>query len=181
MTSWGQPAAGAYSTHAASLLVNHPSYDVATSQNDLALIQVDIPFDIDAVPIRPICLPEQGQIHGAGTILQVSGFGRLTGDGHLTTIMQSVNLTIKEPTECDPEINTILDDSIQVCSNTEGMTTCNGDSGGPATTVNPNTGRMELVGLVSFGDATCDRVAVFTRVSQFIDWVKLVASDSTCF
>ena len=181
MTSWLQAAEGAYSTHYANFKVNHPNYDIGTSKYDLALVQVDTPFDINAVPIRPICLPEQGFMHEAGTIIQVSGFGRLTGDGYVTTTMQSVNLTIKEPTECNPEILSTLDESIQVCSNTEGMTTCNGDSGGPATTVNPSTGRMELVGLVSFGDANCDRVAVFTRVSQFIDWIKDTVSDATCF
>lgn len=174
---------GSYTTHLVTTVpVGHINYDGVTNKNDISIVRVVPPFDFNLAGIAPVCLPEQDFVHETGTIIQIAGFGKLSGaDTNPANIMQAVNLTISDAANCNPEINTVMNSDIQLCTSSVGMTTCNGDSGGGATTINPNTGRMELVGLVSFGDATCNSVAVFTRVAHYIDWVKSSTSDATCY
>lgn len=50
-----------------------------------------------------------------------------------------------------------------------GMTSCEGDSGGPG--LMSIDGSTAVVGVVSFGTPTCDREAYDTRVDRYTDWV----------
>ena len=68
----------------------------------------------------------------------------------------------------------ITDDMI--CAGGDGVGTCQGDSGGPMTLFNEETGRVELVGLVSFG-VGCGGAypGVFCNVATKINFIKETA------
>jgi transmembrane serine protease 9 len=67
----------------------------------------------------------------------------------------------------------------QLCAGgVEGKDTCIGDSGGPLMSpgISPRDGRARLfvAGVVSFGPESCgtkDWPGVYTRVSQYTDWI----------
>ena len=67
---------------------------------------------------------------------------------------------------------TVLDSS-QMCAGGDGVhDACDGDSGGPL--IVNIAGRWKLVGLVSFGVQVCAMSgfpSVFTRLSQYKDWI----------
>lgn len=58
----------------------------------------------------------------------------------------------------------------------KGEDTCSGDSGGPLMDSKLIGAQMRktVVGIVSFGPGTCgieDQPAVYTKVSEFLDWI----------
>nr|CAI5866442.1 unnamed protein product [Callosobruchus analis] len=59
---------------------------------------------------------------------------------------------------------------------------CQGDSGGPLVTRKRNSSRYEVIGIVSWGNG-CARPGypgVYTRVTQYVDWIKEHSADG-CF
>ena len=52
-----------------------------------------------------------------------------------------------------------------------GKDSCQGDSGGPAVKIEEN--KATLVGVVSFGDVSAKpgKLGVFTRVTNYLDWM----------
>lgn len=64
---------------------------------------------------------------------------------------------------------------LKICISTKGGTegVCNGDSGGPLV-VNESDGNATEIGIVSFGSSLgCESgfPGVFTRVSEYVDWI----------
>ena len=162
-----------YNSHTISHFVEHPLYDASNNQNDFVILFLDSPLDFNSgVGMAPICLPQQGFNHDVGTIVQISGWGQLAGDGPVSNDLMAINMTLADTTECDAADSRPVTAHNQICTNTPGMSTCYGDSGGPMTAINPNTGRMELIGIVSFGAELCDGHAVFARVSHYVDWIR---------
>ena len=55
-----------------------------------------------------------------------------------------------------------------------GKDTCQGDSGGPLMVRQGKEGLMYLKGILSFGSSKCGKKypAVFTRVTEYIPWLK---------
>lgn len=154
----------------------------STGQNDIGVILLQNPLDFNSgLNLGPVCLPAPGAMHDIGTVVQVSGWGLTSGTGPVANDLLAVNVTIAENAECGGQSTRPVTEENQICTNTPGMSSCRGDSGGPLTTVNPDTGRMELVGLVSFGPVECDGMAVFARVSYFLDFIHAATSDATCY
>ena len=50
------------------------------------------------------------------------------------------------------------------------MNTCHGDSGGPLVCVKGT--QPVLYGVTSWGDPECSHFSVFTKVSNYIDWIQ---------
>ena len=60
-----------------------------------------------------------------------------------------------------------------------GKDSCEADSGGPLVCRAPS-GRWKLIGLVSWGPATCatpKKPGVYTRVEHYLDWIKERVND----
>jgi len=56
---------------------------------------------------------------------------------------------------------------------------CAGDSGGPLTWLDPKSGQIKLVGIVSFGEgcARSDYPGVYSDVSTVLDWIQGIVGD----
>lgn len=69
-------------------------------------------------------------------------------------------------------------DVTQICTHRNGSDACQADSGGPVMWTDPDTKRLHLVGIVSYGfRCATEAPGVNTRVSEFLDWVQQVTGN----
>ena len=54
------------------------------------------------------------------------------------------------------------------------------DSGGPVLWRNPTTGRLVLVGIISYGSSCGDKMSVNTRVGYYLEWILAVTQTPFC-
>ncbi|KAF7396675.1 hypothetical protein HZH66_007537 [Vespula vulgaris] len=132
------------SIHNVKNIIIHENYSPSDSwKNDIALLEVVEPFS-ETKLISFINLPTSHDVINANDRAVISGWGRLW-----------MNYNIHDSHICayDPE---------------SPRGSCHGDSGGPLTV------NGKLVGLVSWAKACAltDYPTVYTRVSEFKDWIK---------
>jgi secreted trypsin-like serine protease len=114
-------------------VINHPSYNSETNENDIALIQVRVPFNFTDISIARICLPNI--VHNKnypkpGTNVTAVGWGE-NQTGHLSDTLQQVTVQVvaESRNNCDKPF--VHNHSLQLCAAAPGKDACHGDSGGP--------------------------------------------------
>lgn len=146
----------------------HPEYNSRRSNNDIAIITLEEPLRITE-KVKPIELPESGEMLAEGTLITVTGWG-LTKEGgkELPEALKAVNKPIISLEKCNKLYrNRISLDMLCAGLPQGGADACQGDSGGPLVVNN------KLYGVVSWGDG-CGRPkapGVYARVSHFVDWI----------
>jgi secreted trypsin-like serine protease len=151
------------------------------NDSDIALIHVRADLaskSIDAIG------PDEAGI-ASGVLLRVSGWGLLSLENDTRTAsLYAAEVPYVPTSTCTqnksyPGANQITVNMI--CAGKEGKDTCAGDSGGPAS-VEIN-GQRKLVGIASWGDGCGDvnKPGVYTRLSQFRTWVKVVSGGQVAW
>ncbi|XP_069974258.1 transmembrane protease serine 9-like [Penaeus vannamei] len=157
-------------------IVNHPSYDSNTLDNDIALIRLktEIQFPSDN-KIAPVCLPTAGEMYDS-VDATITGWGAQQEGGSTSGTLFEVTVPTMTNTECNTKYGGSITDNM-ICAGIPegGKDSCQGDSGGPM--VVEENGKWKLVGVVSwgYGCARPDRPGVYARVTQYLQWI----SDST--
>lgn len=109
----------------------HPSYSSSTIDYDVATIILTAAFTpgTNAAVIQlTTVLPADG------SIVKVTGWGRLSSGGSLPTKLQEATLTVVSKSQCQSawgSVNSITDRML--CAHNAKQSACNGDSGGPLT------------------------------------------------
>jgi secreted trypsin-like serine protease len=169
----------------------HPLYDDAAFNNDIALVELVSSVVADAVQIADTELTTQYSVENS--LATVAGWGGRQGyapDAGPTSdfpdILHQVNLRLSTNAECKqalgesfevPADNIDITDAM-ICAAVPqgGKGSCQGDSGGPLI-VNTGSG-VQQVGIVSFGFGCAEAgfPGVFTRVSEFKDWINTLTN-----
>ncbi|KAK4873689.1 hypothetical protein RN001_013049 [Aquatica leii] len=162
--------------------IPHPEFrKYGPYSNDIALLVLSEP-GIQIGPLsRPACLSQESP--PAGTWCEVSGWGA-TDPSYPDQISPTLKAAVVPLLSLDTcrkdgiyggRQQPILDSMVCAGKLHGGVDACGGDSGGPL--VCEVNGRMELTGLVSWGDgcAKRHRPGVYTRISNYIPWIKEVA------
>ncbi|XP_028163849.1 trypsin-7-like [Ostrinia furnacalis] len=155
-----------------SVYRQHPQYNPATSDYDVAVVRLTRPLTLDGTTMKAVTLPEAGQEVPAGTELFVSGWGDTTENGQTSRYLMSVKIPTVSTADCRQAYGQNAITERMICAGVPegGKDSCQGDSGGPA--VNDATGLQ--VGVVSFGTG-CARPGipgVYTNVSSVRGWIK---------
>uniref|UniRef100_A0A8C2BP22 Zgc:123295 n=1 Tax=Cyprinus carpio TaxID=7962 RepID=A0A8C2BP22_CYPCA len=160
----------------ASQVINHPNYDSRSNDNDIALIQLSSSVTFSDY-IRPVCLAAAASVFGGGTESWVTGWGKLQSGGtQLPDTLQEVMIPVVSNSACANAYKGMYTiTSNMVCAgllNQGGKDSCQGDSGGPM--VSKNGSLWIQSGVVSFGEGCADPKypGVYSRVSQYQDWIK---------
>ena len=154
----------------------YPGFNPSKLQGDAGLLILQSP--VTAPPIA-LAGPEDAALYEPGDSLTVAGWGiddRATE--HAPNQLQAGTVPVEEAKRCKEGTSRFypfFDATRQVCTLDSPhfkVTTCHGDSGGPAIATNPDGTQVEI-GVTSLGDGTCNPTspAVFTRTDQIASWV----------
>jgi secreted trypsin-like serine protease len=155
----------------------YPKFDPTKLHGDAGLLILASPV---AAPPIALATPADAGLYEAGDQLTIAGWGiddRNTG--HAPNQLQAATVPIEEASRCEEATRRFypfFEPSRQLCTLDVPhfkITTCHGDSGGPAIATRPD-GSMVEVGVTSLGDGTCNPTspAVFTRTDQISSWVQ---------
>ncbi|XP_063771931.1 coagulation factor X-like [Pseudophryne corroboree] len=163
---------------------SHPYYLAEHYDNDIALVYLRSPA-IFSEYTRPICLPSPslGQLlTQEGEVGLVSGWGATRHLGRFTRFLLKVRLPVVSQETCMASTNMVLTGNM-FCAGyaMEAKDACNGDSGGPFAVLYRNT--WYLIGVVSWGEGCADdgKYGVYTRVANYISWIKETIIDTEGF
>ncbi len=162
------PDSNVQSRSVAELLV-HPAYVAATNDNDIALLHLTTPLTFTP-RIQPIVLRTSGEVvAGPGT---VSGWGAASAAGGASDVLRKAVLPLVPIDTCNAAGTLPLPvrPSMLCAGRVAGASALCRDEGDPL--VVPFPGGFELIGIASWGAASCSTFSVFTHVLKFTSWVR---------
>lgn len=160
----------------------HPQYNRKTADNDISLLRLETPAPLSDYVV-PICLPgrhlAQRVLHRNGTMSVVSGWGKEDRQSsRFTSALNVIKIPLVDSDLCRRQMSHNITGNM-LCAGIIGqkLDACEGDSGGPMVTLYKDT--WFLVGLVSWGEGCgdLDKLGVYTKVSNYIDWINKVRED----
>ena len=157
-------------------VVAYPHFNPTELHGDAGLLILSSP--VSAPPIE-LATGADAALYEPGDELTVAGWGvddRTTG--HAPNQLQAATVPVEEASRCRKGLRRFypfFQPDRQVCTLDTphlSITTCHGDSGGPAIATRPD-GTMVEIGVTSLGDARCNpsSPAVYTRTDQISSWV----------
>ncbi|XP_019628532.1 PREDICTED: chymotrypsin A-like [Branchiostoma belcheri] len=152
----------------------HELYDFQTIQNDVMLLKLRTSAVLGDT-VSAVCLPEQGETPSGPCWITGWGLnGTNAGDG-LAVVLQQAELSLISDGDCGSLWGPVFNPACMICAGAADKGGCMGDSGGPLVCEN-SAGGYDVIGLVSFGERTCDPFypTGFARVAAFRDWIEQI-------
>ncbi|XP_023946218.2 serine proteinase stubble [Bicyclus anynana] len=162
------------------IVASHPHFDPATFEYDLALLRFYEPVTFQP-NILPVCVPDDDDNY-VGRTAYVTGWGRLYDEGPLPSVLQEVEVPVINNTACEAMYlaagyNEHIP-NIFICAGWRqgGSDSCEGDSGGPMVVQRERDSRFVLSGVISWGIGCAEpnQPGVYTRISEFRDWINQI-------
>uniref|UniRef100_A0A182MQY0 Peptidase S1 domain-containing protein n=1 Tax=Anopheles culicifacies TaxID=139723 RepID=A0A182MQY0_9DIPT len=155
--------------------IQHPSYMMSTIKNDIAVLRLSEPLDLNAniktmslAPASTLILQTEAKFAGWGSISK-------TMVNVFPDELMKVTLPLRTLEECSGMGNV---DKSQICAGGyRNVTGCTADSGGPLT-INIK-GEQVQIGVASFGEKPCmaREPIVFSSVLYFYEWIQTAIKD----
>ncbi|XP_052748519.1 prostasin-like [Galleria mellonella] len=145
-------------------------------ENDIAIVTLNSPV-LFGDTIVPICLPKPGQDF-AGWTGTIVGWGRIGVEKSSSRVLLMASLKILSDEECMKSQLAQHLKPTMMCAFSKGKDGCQGDSGGPLLVFGTD-GRYMQAGIVSWGIGCADPryPGVYTKVSNYIDWIQRHTKD----
>lgn len=172
-------------------ILKHDQFNPGRLSNDIALLFVDRPIDLNHPYVNTACLPScDNQFdftfkNGTGTRCWVAGWGKDEFNGNFQPIPHKVDIPLVPSGPCNTNLRGALNaqrsgsgnrfqisDSEVCAGGEEGKDACTGDGGSPLV-CQSNTGRWTVVGLVTWGvGCASDVPGVYAKISHFTKWIN---------
>ncbi|KAI2804691.1 hypothetical protein BLOT_003679 [Blomia tropicalis] len=157
----------------------HPDYDNYTVDNDIALLRLESPLEIDDY-VSPICLPsidDEMSINRTATIL---GWGKKRNSEMFgTQVLQEARVPIADTDDCKKVYENYHITENMVCAGYKmgKVDSCAGDSGGPLMFRRKDStqrNRWYLYGITSFGEGCGKKgkYGIYAKVPKLVDWIR---------
>lgn len=106
----------------------------------------------------------------------LSGYGTANFGGPASDALQKNNLKVVSISKCTTHYKTVKERD-HICTVFQKSDTCQVDSGGPLVWTDPSTGKLAVIGVVSYGSA-CTESSPFVNakvpVPMHLSWIKTV-------
>jgi len=171
VSSWS----GHESRHAVRRVIYHPQYDTQSSNNDIALLELATPMNLNDARIAAIPLNDNEDCPATSQNCRIMGWGTTRSGGSTPAKAREAQVPVVSNSRCQRAYRreTITDGMLCAGKLGRGGTdTCQGDSGGPFVCT---CGDVEKhVGVVSWGYGCADRryPGVYARTSHYLDWIS---------
>ncbi|KPP75208.1 hypothetical protein Z043_105562, partial [Scleropages formosus] len=173
--------------------VTHEHYNVTTGDSDIALLRLESPITLSPYAV-PVCLPHRKFSEtelSAVRFSTVSGWGSRTEGGNMwpgassstlaSPILRKLLVPVLSSEECALKSGINLTSNMFCAGYFEGSSqgACRGDDGSPLVTQYKDT--VFLTGLVGWGRGCAHPgyYEIFTKVSNFLDWLKEKMNTNT--
>uniref|UniRef100_A0A3B5AT22 Complement factor I n=1 Tax=Stegastes partitus TaxID=144197 RepID=A0A3B5AT22_9TELE len=146
----------------------HPSYNPATYENDIALVQLQkLPFQekclVDNPAVSAVCVPWTPHLFQPNHTCSISGWGR-TADGRSAQVLRWANVSLIA--DCQRFYKDRFKPGMMCAGDLEGsVDSCQGDSGGPLVCED------ELGISYLWGIRLVDSLPL--QVSHYFEWIRL--------
>ncbi|NXX57818.1 CTRL protease, partial [Scopus umbretta] len=157
-------------------VITNPSWNPYNLNNDITLLKLSSPAQLGP-RVSPVCLAHANLALPTNLQCVTTGWGHTnTNSQALAASLQQVTLPLISPSQCMQYWGNQITSSM-LCAGGVGASSCQGDSGGPLVYQNGNI--WTLIGIVSWGNSNCNvhTPAVYTRVSQFQNWIDYVIAQ----
>merc|ERR1712106_234833 len=158
-----------------SQIINHPSYNAETSNNDIALLKLSEEVDLNTY--APSCVANTGD-NFEGQKAWVYGWGTTSSGGESSYKLLEVEVPVVSNAVCTIALESEITDDMLCAGGELNKDGCQGDSGGPLTV--EVSGKHVLIGDVSFGNG-CGlegQYGVYGDVAYFRTWVDSTVSSN---
>jgi|GEM_PF-1799749 len=158
----------------AAALVMHEAYSLATNENDIGLIKLAEPAQLnETVSLVSLVGPTEFDTWVApGTLGWATGWGATIQGGYASAILQEVALPIITNQTCNESYDGAITGNMFCAGFPEGgKDACQGDSGGPLSV--SDGVQWKQAGIISWGKG-CARpgyYGVYTRIYQYKGWL----------
>ncbi|CAG0922381.1 unnamed protein product [Notodromas monacha] len=161
-------------------IILHPKYEDTGFINDISVLRMERAVELTDF-VRPICLPPPDLPVQTGRICTVAGWGQLFEVGRIfPDTLQEVQMPLLSTEDCRKRtvffpLYRITENMFCAGYERGGRDACLGDSGGPLM-CQEDDGRWILAGVTSngYGCARASRPGVYTKVSQYLSWVRAI-------
>lgn len=162
----------------ANQLFIHPSYDAATYDHDIALIELATAVTAPKTGTIDRLTTNEGAAMPEGSTVWVAGWGTTAQGGNTSEDLLKVSVSVSYPQSCADNSgyfeSEITDNMICAGIPGGGQDACQGDSGGPLFRYDGND--LWLAGIVSWGIgcALSSYPGVYARVANYDTWINQV-------
>ncbi|XP_040318580.1 complement C1r subcomponent-like protein isoform X2 [Herpailurus yagouaroundi] len=165
-------------SHPVRRVVVHPDYRQNESHDfngDIALLELQHSVPLGP-SLLPVCLPDSETLYRSGVLGYVSGFG--VERGWLTTELKYSRLPVAPRAACqawlqEKQRSEVFSDNM-FCAGDEmrHQSVCQGDSGGVYVVWDERAHHWVATGIVSWGVGCGKGYGFYTKVLNYLDWIK---------
>lgn len=159
---------------AVSEVIVHENWDPKTFNNDIALIRLSNPLDLDPVKLPSVAVLKQ--ILNDGVIGFINGWGKTRDLEILNDSMREIKVQVTSRNYCNSPSTyggRVLDSMFCAKSLIPEVDACQGFGGSPLVIYGKKS-ELRIAGIVSWGKAECDRSnapSVYTDLTNYIEWI----------
>lgn len=156
--------------------IYHPDFDLSTYDNDIALLKVNQPFNLDSTfsQIGLVCLDPDTPVWPYD-IATICGFGAKGFHQKARSHLYETDIAIIDSNTCNSSFGDAITNNM-ICAG--GMVqdkrdACSGDSGGPLMLQDVDDGYTVQIGVVSFGNdcAVKNYPGIYTNLANYYNWI----------